>query len=64
VNLAKLNPQERARVIENREQVERLFPELMDDDYFLSSISAGTGQVARVRYRFRRVRKMFEEVLT
>lgn len=46
-----------------RDQVEEGFLRLMEDGDFFNAVSAGTGDVNKVRLRFRRLDRMFQEVL-
>jgi hypothetical protein len=63
-NLAKLTDVERQRLVKNREGVMTAFVELMSNHDFDSSISQGTGDVAKVRLRFSEVQKLFAGVLS
>lgn len=45
------------------EELKRAFSDLMMEDDFSKSITAGTNEVKKVRYRFSAVREMIEEVL-
>lgn len=43
--------------------VEKKFMELMDDPAFVGAVSAGTGDVGKVRLRFREMNRIFQETL-
>ncbi|ARF81263.1 hypothetical protein GCM10010502_67640 [Kitasatospora aureofaciens] len=43
--------------------VEKKFMELMDDPTFVGAVSAGTGDVGKVRLRFREMDRIFQETL-
>jgi hypothetical protein len=63
VSLASFSDEQRAALCMRAKEIEQRFLELMHDYSFLSAISVGTGQVARVRYRFRVVHNLFAGVL-
>lgn len=63
VNLAAVAPDQRQQLARHRERVHEHFLGLMDDDYFVSAVSVGTGAVSRVRYRFDAIRQLFAAVL-
>lgn len=50
-------------LVQRQRVVEEAFIALMDDVDFYASISAGTGDVGKVRIRFRKVGRLFEEVI-
>ena len=47
----------------NVQRLRNAFYDLMDDDYFIASITYGTNDLRRVRHRFERANDMFQEVL-
>lgn len=62
VTLAALPDDMVRELVRSRTYVEEGFIELMDDVDFYASISAGTGDVGKVRIRFSKVRGLFEEL--
>lgn len=64
VSLAGMSEAQRRLLTDRRERVVNDVFDIMEDESFVAAISAGTGQVARVRHRFRRVRELFEGGVT
>lgn len=62
VNLAALSQQQRQYLVERRDEVDKKFLSLMGDVDFQTVISQGTGQVAKVKRRFQRIKELFAEV--
>lgn len=58
--LAKCSDEQRDRLIERRNIVQRLFIELNRDDKFFYALSSGTGQKESVHYRHRKVRELIQ----
>lgn len=63
-NLNSLSSDELNILIERKKKVIENFKTLMEDDAFEKSISSGTGEVAKVKYRFSKVEQLIREVLT
>ncbi|HXL23124.1 MAG TPA: DUF262 domain-containing protein [Candidatus Dormibacteraeota bacterium] len=63
VNLSRLSSQEANRLTTKRELVEDRFCELMNKRDFETAVSQGTGDVSKVRLRFRSIREIVEKVL-
>lgn len=63
VNLSNLKPKQINIVIKKREELMEKSAKLMRSRRFLDSISAGTGSVAKVQYRFAYVNKIIKEVV-
>lgn len=63
VTLAGLDDPIISELIRRRLEVENSFADLMEDVDFYDSISAGTGDVGKVRIRFSKVDALFDEVL-
>jgi hypothetical protein len=64
VNLYRLNEPQLRQLRERKSQLQSAFIELMNNDKeFLSAVSQGTGDVAKVRCRFSRVEQLIAEVL-
>ncbi|MEV6976215.1 DUF262 domain-containing protein [Kitasatospora sp. NPDC093806] len=61
--LANRTPAEIDLLAARQSVVERKFMELMDDSTFMGSVSAGTGDVGKVRLRFREMDRIFQETL-
>lgn len=61
--LADLTSREQEQLIQDRDAVLDSFISLMRDYYFQNAISQGTGDIAKVRYRFSKMRQLFREVL-
>lgn len=59
VNLAMLGDLERARLIKNSKAVVRDYIQLVNDSGFESSISQGTGNPSKVKYRFSKISELF-----
>lgn len=64
LNLNKLPDDELKILIERKNKVIENFMKLMEDDDFEKSISSGTGEVAKVKYRFSKVEMLIREVIT
>jgi uncharacterized protein DUF262 len=62
VNLAALSSDRREDLVRHTHSIEKRFLELMDDTQFMVAISQGTGDVGKVRLRFKRIRELFEMV--
>lgn len=62
VNLAALSQQQRQYLVERRDEVDKKFLSLMGNVDFQTAISRGTGQVAKVKRRFQRIKELFVEV--
>jgi hypothetical protein len=62
VNLANLSTAELAMLTKGRDLVQAKFMALMEDGKFQQAISVGTGDVEKVRRRFREVKTLFREV--
>jgi hypothetical protein len=63
VNLAKLDDDAAARLVERKDQVIAKFAELQSVYVFSNAISQGTGDVAKVRIRFSKIEQLISEVL-
>lgn len=64
VNLHRLTPAERERLLLRKDRlVARFEKRLAEDDEFLQSVTQGTGSIARVHRRFETVRQIIREVL-
>jgi hypothetical protein len=63
VTLSGYTDEEILTFISRRAKVEEGFLDLMDDTDFVTAISSGTGDVRKVRLRFRMLDQMFREVL-
>ena len=64
VNLHRLSDDELARLIQRKEDMRAAFIRLMNEDRtFDNSVSQGTGDVAKVQYRFARLGQLIQEVL-
>lgn len=63
VNLARLSPSDRRRLEERKVEILQRYGELMHDYSFERSISQGTGDPQKVRYRFRTIERMFRAAL-
>jgi hypothetical protein len=63
VNLAKLSAIERGILNERRTQVMKAYAVIMDDYNFERSISQGTADPQKVRYRFNSIDRLFRAVL-
>jgi len=63
VNLAVLPEPQRQLLVQRRRRLEKMFLELMKDASFQIAISQGTGDVAKVKRRFQRVRALFAGVV-
>ncbi|MEV7234095.1 DUF262 domain-containing protein [Streptomyces sp. NPDC051020] len=63
VALSLLSPNEIRTLAERHAQVDEGFMGLMEDADFFNAVSAGTGDIGKVKYRFRRMTEMFREVL-
>lgn len=61
--LAKCSDDERARLVERKSIVRRLFIELNNDDKFFYALSSGTGQKESVNYRHRKIRELIQSSL-
>lgn len=64
VNLAKLSSNERAVLLNNKSAIKNGIIELCNDRNFETSISQGTGDVTKVKYRFRQIETMFKRILS
>ncbi|MEV0809243.1 hypothetical protein [Micromonospora sp. NPDC050200] len=60
VNLAMMTEDEIAVLVRRHRRVEKKFLDLMSDVDFQAAISQGTGDPAKVRFRFDAIREMFE----
>ncbi len=63
VALTGMPPSKVDRLAQRAEDVSAKFVDLMDDPVFFNAISAGTGDVNKVRLRFNRISTMLHEVL-
>lgn len=64
VNLHRLSDDELTRLIQRKQAIREAFMRLMNDDRrFDDSVSQGTGDVAKVQYRFARIGQLIQEVL-
>jgi hypothetical protein len=63
VTLSGYTGKEVAKLIAHRDHVEAAFLHLMDSTDFVTAVSAGTGDIGKVRLRFRMLDEMFREVL-
>lgn len=63
VNLAFINTADLETLASKKEIVESKFIDLMEDRSFFTAVSAGTGDIGKVRYRFRKINEMFREVI-
>ncbi|MFJ6379295.1 DUF262 domain-containing protein [Kitasatospora sp. NPDC092039] len=63
VSLAAMLPDEVDLLEDRRSVVEEKFMELMDDPTFMGAVSAGTGDVGKVRHRFREMNRILQETL-
>ncbi|MGH3770734.1 MAG: DUF262 domain-containing protein [Pseudonocardiaceae bacterium] len=63
VNLAALSEQQRQCLLERKDKIDEKFMGLMGDVDFQIAISQGTGDVAKVKRRFRRIQELFAEVI-
>ncbi|WP_444947125.1 DUF262 domain-containing protein [Micromonospora ureilytica] len=63
VNLAMMTEEEITVLIRRHRRVEKKFLDLMSDVDFQSAISQGTGDPAKVRFRFDAIRALFESVV-
>jgi len=63
VNLARLDEEQRQRLIERKEAVKVKFDSLMKDEEFEKSISIGTQWKAKVNIRFSRIKELLDDVL-
>jgi len=63
VNLARRSASEIGILIDRRSAVADEFMDLMDDPDFVNAVSAGTGDIAKVKLRFREMDRIFQEVL-
>lgn len=58
-----LTDQQLKKLIRRREMVQDAFVKLMNDSKFESSISQGTGDIAKVKVRFSEIEKLIQEIL-
>lgn len=64
VNLDRLTDEELGRVVDNREEIQRCFIKLMNNDKrFEAAVSVGTGDAKNVRQRFSEIEKLLRELL-
>jgi hypothetical protein len=63
VNLARRSASEIGILIDRRSAVADRFMDLMDDPDFVNAVSAGTGDIGKVKLRFREMDRIFQEVL-
>ena len=63
VNLAKLSVRQTERLLERRQALTQRLPDLMRETQFENAISVGTSDPKKIRYRFLRVREIFEEIV-
>ena len=63
VNLAKLDPRQRTRLIQKPDAVKARFIQLIHDPQFEAAISVATSDPKKIRYRFRQVRDVFAEII-
>ncbi|MGH3430158.1 MAG: DUF262 domain-containing protein, partial [Mycobacteriales bacterium] len=63
VNLVALSERQRQCLVERRGEIDEKFLGLMGDVDFQIAISQGTGDVAKVKRRFRRIQELFAEVI-
>jgi hypothetical protein len=63
VNLANRAPEEIRLLASRQSIVEDKFLELMENPDFVTAVSAGTGDVGKVRLRFREMNRIFQEVI-
>ena len=61
VGLADLGANDRAALVERREEVRSAFIRLCSDRTFENSVTQGTGDVAKVKRRFSEIAKLFKE---
>ncbi len=65
VNIYKLSDNERKQLYTQREALNILFIDLIENDrQFFNSISQGTGDVNKVKYRFEAIEKLIEKVIS
>jgi len=64
VNLASLSSTDRGTLIADKDETKSAFIQLCNNREFESSISQGTGDIAKVRRRFEMVAKIFERTIT
>ena len=63
VNLAKLDPRQRSRLIQKAAVVKARFIQLIHDLQFEAAISVATSDPKKIRYRFQQVRNVFAEII-
>lgn len=61
VNLARMGPEQRQRLIDRREFVKERLIDLMADPPFVGAVSISTGDPRKVQLRFSQLRGIFEE---
>jgi hypothetical protein len=64
VNLSRLGSPDLARIVANSKDLGHRFCELMHNREFESAVSQGTGDVSKVRLRFKKVQEIIQKVLT
>lgn len=64
VNIAWLSDNDRAELIDKKNQVKEAFSALFKNEEFGNRLSNGTGKIQNVRYRFEKIKNMLTEVLS
>ena len=64
VNLARLTAQQRECLVDRSQTVTQRLMALMRESVFETAVSVGTSDPKKIRYRFLRVREVFEEIVS